>query len=529
MSRFWGMSALFAVSFFGMVGMASAAGTITGGFQGPEGQPVNATVRFLKGTTEVNTSTTNGRFSQALEAGEWSLTAQVAADAQFGAFQPLTIPRLKVDDGDSFDLGTMPVNFAIPSDADDNLEDFGSLPSQCTDAGGPIVIRTFFSDLSKGNFLYAGRSNGVTLIADQAGYTVTGDYSIYENNQPGTNTFNLTDNGDGSYTGSFTVTNTNMGGGLVILSVVGSGGARSGACTPPGPLNLDIRTMLTGSDTTNFAAVGDFRSIENFTMHVADVIKITMRKPVNMLDTNVQRFFKSIAKTFEHENGRMELNAAAAVQLQKAGAEVTFYNVPSQYTSTPEILLDGGAAGSAVSNIVYNASAKTLTFTAAHFSEYKLAPKVTFTSPTAGSSTASQTVTVTGTVNDLTASVRVHVNGIDAGSVVPNSSGQWAKTVTLTKSGSNTISALACNTSACSSSQSLSVTYSPTTTTAATSSTTTTTTTAASSSSSTSTTSSSTTLPKTGSSPVALATFLALIGIGSGLALAARRLRKERV
>lgn len=527
MNRVWVKGVLFAIAFFGLFGFASAAGTVSGTFQGPEGQTVDMTVRFKKGAETTVVNTVNGKFSQSLDPGEWSLDATAPPHPEYGAFTPFTISRLKIDESDAINLGNLPIQFAPPDSATQDLEEFPTKPAMCSDNGGPIIIRAYFTDEKKGNFIYPNRSTGVTVIADQAGYTVVGDYSTYEGNQPGTNQFSLTDNGDGTYTGSFTVTNTSQGGGMVILTVVGSGGATSRTCTDPGPYNLDIRTMLTGSDTTIFANVDDFRAIENFTMHVNGVVKITMRKPVNMLSTVVQRFFKSLAKTFESETGRMELNAAAAVQLQKAGAEVTFYNVPDQYLSAPEILLDGGAAGTAVQNVVYDRNTKTLTFVAAHFSEYKLAPKVTISSPTTGSTSETKTVTVKGTVNDLTSNLQFHVNGIDAGSTVPSSDGTYAKTVTLNRSGSNTISVVACNTSACSSSQSVAVTYSASTSTAASSSSTTsTTTTVASSSSSSSSTS--TTLPKTGATPLTGLVALALVSVGGVLFGLGRRMRKAR-
>ena len=67
------------------------------------------------------------------------------------------------------------------------------------------------------------------------------------------------------------------------------------------------------------------------------------------------------------------------------------------------------------------------------------APTIAFTSPADGTITDNPTVTVTGTANDDVAVASVTVNGVS----VPFAGGTWTATVTLTKEGSNPITAVA--------------------------------------------------------------------------------------
>ncbi|MDA1169160.1 MAG: hypothetical protein O3A36_02375 [bacterium] len=394
----------------GGVQTAWAAGTVSGTLKGSGGTTAAVSYTFTNGSTSVTGTTyASGVFSQSLDDGTWSFTATPASSFTYAS--NISLSSIVVDSGDSFNFGTIYFPFEVPAGSADDLQNaFGALPAECSLSGTPKIIRAYYTDETKGEFLYGGNSAAITVVANAAGFTVTGDYSILEGNQIGTNSVAATDNGDGTYTISHTLANTAMGGGFALIQVT-SGGSTTSTCLD-GPINMDIRSHFTGADTTIFSQVSNFRAMTNFTMHQDGIVKVKFTKALNMLDRTVQLFMMRIADKMVSETAKLDLDAKAVQEIRNAGAEITFYNVPDYGSDKPTILLDGEDPGSIVSDIVYSREAKTLTFTGGHFSEYTVVPKITVSSPEDSTvRTTDSTYTVKGSVDAVDTEINVYLNG----------------------------------------------------------------------------------------------------------------------
>ncbi len=355
-----------------------AAGTITATILGPKGEAgASATYSFSKSgsTTVTGTANSSGAISQSLDAGTWTLAITPPSTVQYA--DTLTITSVVVTDDTTLDLGNLYFRYQVPSGADSDLQELSSTPSICTDSGTPVIMRAYYEDEAKGSFLFQGNSANVIIITDSASNTVTVDYSILEGNSVGTNVVTATSQGAGKFKATYTITNTSMGGGMPIVSATRSG-STTRQCLSPGPVNLDIRTFFSGSDTTNFGAVSDFRAISNFTMHQTGVVKVTFSRAVNMLDPTVQRFMRSIASKMVGSNGSLNLDAKAVLDLKNAGAVITMYGIT---LNNPKILIDGLDDTSGIaSSLTYDKAAGTLTFNAAHFTAFTAVENTTVTS-----------------------------------------------------------------------------------------------------------------------------------------------------
>ncbi|GIW62696.1 MAG: hypothetical protein KatS3mg090_0522 [Patescibacteria group bacterium] len=239
--------------------------------------------------------------------GNWSLTLTPPSAYEYA--DTIKIPQIHIENGDDFDFGVIQFNFQAPPEAND-LESF-SLPSECSLAEGPDpkpkIFRIYYEDEKKGSFLFVGNTANIIVVADDPNYEVKADYSLVETNQFPTNPFDnsytvsATYIGNGKYKATHKVTYNQEGDGLVIIRVKNTTtGAITYGCSQPEPVNLDIRNFFTGSDTTNFLALGadpntDFRKLTNFTMHQDGVVKVVFTKQLNMLDPTVQRFMISLA------------------------------------------------------------------------------------------------------------------------------------------------------------------------------------------------------------------------------------------
>lgn len=472
---------LLALVFFWLISASvalAANGTANGTILGPQGEKSVKTSYAFKNLTTGETISGNtgasGEFSQSLAStANFSFTA--AFDKSISGFEHasnITLPYIRVPDGGTVGLGEIRAQYTVP-ETDKDLEE-GALPSQCTVApvaGAPVISRVDYVNPQYGAFMYSGRNIGVKIFTDKTGYIVGADFSIPENTQPGTKFVTAIDNGDGSYTANYTLVNTGLGGGLVTVTATNSGGLSSTACSESGPVNLDIKTvkppnvadgtgsLFTGSDTTIFRDVADFRAMENFTMHIDGIVKVVFKKKINMLDKTTQSFMKNLAKKIAKGKGTFTLDAKAAIQLKNdSNAEITMYNVP--YLDKPDIYVDDKIVTEAdAKNIVFDKDKKTLTFLASHFSEYKAVPKISEVSiPVDNSTVGSESLTVTGKVNDAAATVRVKVNGAYVPVATVASDGTFTRAITL-KAGKNTIVVEATNSIGSAVSISRTVTY----------------------------------------------------------------------
>lgn len=377
--------AFFASFFFAF--SVSADGTVSGTIVGPHGETAVVDYSFTKtGSTITGTTASDGTFSQSLANGDWALTVTPPSSFQYA--DTFSIPTIRVGTGDSFNLGTISFHYQVPAGTDSDLEEFASTPPICsTAAGTPVIFRAYYEDQQKGSFLYSGRTANIIIVADRDDYTVNVDYSYIEGDYSATpfanaNTETAVSQGNGVYKATHTVAITTEGGGMPLIKVTSTANSSTYKCLDGGPVNLDIRTFFTGSDTTDFSSVTDFRSITNFTMHQAGVVKVTFSRAVNMLDPTVQKFMKSIASKMVGANGSLNLDAKAVLELKNAGAVITMYGIN---LASPKILVDGAEDTSGVTtSLTYDRSTQTLVFNAAHFT--------TFTAVESSSGTSSPTI-----------------------------------------------------------------------------------------------------------------------------------------
>ncbi|MCL4364587.1 fibronectin type III domain-containing protein [Patescibacteria group bacterium] len=344
-----------------------ATGTVSGTITGPHGETAAVSYAFTNGGTTINGTTgSDGTFNQSLSDGTWKLT--FTPPNSFTYAQSFSIPTIPVSSGSSFNLGTLVFNFQVPTGSDSDLQQFATIPPACSTTGTPVIIRAYYEDQTKGSFLYQGRNANVIVDTDKSTYTVTVDYSILEGNSIGTNVVSAVSQGNGVYKATYVITNSHQGGGMPIISVT-DGSSTTKTCLDPGPVNLDIRSFFTGSATTDFTTVSDFRSITDFTMDEANIVKVVFTKAVDMLDPTVQRFMKSIANKMTDKNGFLSLDAKAVLELKNDGAQITFYNIT---LNNPTILVDGSSdTGGVTSAVVYDRTNHTLTFNAAHFTTFQ--------------------------------------------------------------------------------------------------------------------------------------------------------------
>lgn len=361
---------LFIYSSFSKV---SADGTVSGTIAGPHGETAAVSYSFTKtGSTVTGTTVSDGTFSQSLANGDWAFTVTPPSSFQYA--DTFTIPTIRVGTGDTFNLGTISFRYQVPTGTDSDLENFANTPPICsTAAGTPVIFRAYYEDQQKGSFLYAGRTAHIIVVADRADYTVQVDYSYIEGDYSATpfsnaNTETAVSQGNGKYKATHTVALATMGGGMPLIKVTSTASSSTYKCLDGGPVNLDIRTFFSGSETTNFSSVTDFRSISNFTMHQTGVVKVTFSQAVNMLDPTVQRFMRSIGSKMVGANGSLNLDARAVLELKNAGAVITMYGIN---LNSPKIQIDGiDDASGVTSSLTYDKSTQTLIFNAAHFTTF---------------------------------------------------------------------------------------------------------------------------------------------------------------
>ncbi len=346
-----------------------AVGTVTATILDPHGTAVpSASYTFSKGASTVTgTTDSGGVISQSLSAGTWSLSVTPPSSVLYA--DTLTISTIFIADGSTAAMGNIYFTFQVPSGTDSDLGQFATIPVQCTASGTPVIMRAYYEDETKGSFLFQGRNASVIVVTDDPTNTVTVDYSIIEGHAIGTDVVAAVSQGGGKFKATRVIANTALGGGMPIVTATRSSSS-TGYCPPAGPVNLDIRTFFTGSQTTDFSSVTDFRAIPNFTMHQTNVVKVTFNKSVDMLDPTVQRFMKSIAQKMVGSNGSLNLDAKAVLELKNAGASVTFYGIT---LNNPKVQVDGKDDATGVaSSITYDRNAHTLTFNAGHFTTFTL-------------------------------------------------------------------------------------------------------------------------------------------------------------
>lgn len=325
-------------------------------------------------------------------------------------------------------------------------------------AAAPVISGYDLTTKRGGGWWYDGDGAvTVKVKTDGANYTVVCDYSSlppFGSEKKVT----ATNNGDKTYTCSFTPGNSGVqGGGMVILSATNTSNettvdqpsfptsANEMPDTSKSPMimtNINPKTMTPPSDkadmkmgpeTTDFSTITDFKKA-TVTMHIqkggADFAKMTFTN-IDMTDmATLKNMFQVFHLLEATANGEFKFDPNAQSTLKKANASITMYGLKDKYTSAPDILIDGKYDPEAVKGITFDVAAGTVTFSAAHFSTFEAVPKITDVTP-ADNSTAGETVEIKGKVNDKSATVKIKLDDVDQGSITVGSDGSFSKTLSL--------------------------------------------------------------------------------------------------
>ncbi|EKD46784.1 MAG: hypothetical protein ACD_67C00063G0001 [uncultured bacterium] len=98
--------------------------------------------------------------------------------------------------------------------------------------------------------------------------------------------------------------------------------------------------------------------------------RIAFSMPIDFMSFNFMQFMNSFGQNMETSEGRIALNADVVGGFANYGATLTMYNVPE--FDDPIILVDGKEdKGEVVSNLAYDKNARTLTFSAKHFTSFE--------------------------------------------------------------------------------------------------------------------------------------------------------------
>lgn len=327
-----------------------------------------------------------------------------------------------------------------------------------------------------GGWVYKGDSD-IKLVVDTDAntYSVACDFSSVPPSGT-TKKATATANGDTTYTCTQAVpSTTDQGGGVAIITAVNTSTGETTVRAPSFPtganefpdtssatgspmimMNINPKTMTPpddpkfkdfkmGADTTDFSAITNFKKA-TITFHIQksgkDIVKFTFTE-VDMTDfATLKNMFQIFQLMESAVDGKFKYDPATQSVLKNAKASMTLFGLPDTYVSDPEILVDGKSED--VGTVTFSSSAKSVTFTAPHFSEFAAVPKITIDSPSDGAKVSTTEVTVKGSVSDSKAKVTIVVNDKDQGDVTVGSDGKFEKKVTLTKK-ENTITVDASN------------------------------------------------------------------------------------
>ncbi len=140
-----------------------------------------------------------------------------------------------------------------------------------------------------------------------------------------------------------------------------------------------------GGDTTNWSEIEDFSNVSNLTFEIPNFGKIRFLESLNLLDWNTITGLINFSNNFLIDQQRAMINSSALRALNKS-ARITFYNVSFNGTQSEiasKIKVDGHVC-SFCTNIVWNNTAKILSFDVPHWSEYEVdteGPDITIISP----------------------------------------------------------------------------------------------------------------------------------------------------
>lgn len=140
-------------------------------------------------------------------------------------------------------------------------------------------------------------------------------------------------------------------------------------------MQADMNEMEGESVETNLWDATNWHNVENlYFEHSTNGTpdgRIAFSEPIDFMSYAFMNFMQHFGENMEAETGYISLDADTVGGFANYGASLTMYNVPDY--NDPEILVDGEPdSNGIVSNIVYNRSNNTITFSAAHFSSFEV-------------------------------------------------------------------------------------------------------------------------------------------------------------
>lgn len=428
---------------------AHAASTIQATFLGPNGETGAIHYNFHKSTGGDTAGVTNssGIMSQSLPAGLYTLT--VTAPTQIPFLGDMLLDNLNFADSATIKMGTFYFRHDDPTTPENEAQTgglgSGTFPGECSLQGNPQIYNLEPLDETHRGFAYAGHEIGVKIFSDQPGYTAVADFSIMEGQSPGTTLVSGVDNGDGTYTFPHILGNTSLVPTFAPITVKLTDGSASTSERCLGTItNMDIRLFVPalGGDTTILSELPSFRNGINYTLNFGGVVRVVFHGPIDATDPLIAGFFSEVIQSVHYDVGTFGMSLETLSHIHLSNTTITMFNLP--YTFTPEITRDNQPAGSVVSNVQYDANARTLTFDTSHYSTYKALPTVKINTPENSSTTSASSITIDGAVNDPAATATFALNGGDASSLSLSGGGVFTKHADL-QMGENTITFAASN------------------------------------------------------------------------------------
>lgn len=192
---------------------------------------------------------------------------------------------------------------------------------------------------------------------------------------------------------------------------------------------------------TNLFDATDWHNVQNlYFQHSTNGVvdgRISFSQPIDFMSYDFMRFMTQFGEAMEVERGIIGLDADIVGGMENYGATLTMYNVPAY--NNPAVLVDGHRdTSSVVSNFSYDKTNRTITFSARHFTTFKvvekakikkLAPRISGVAKTQDESTL--TLTITGSNLDEKAAVRL--NNVRASSVKLEDNNTLVATFSLSK------------------------------------------------------------------------------------------------
>ena len=178
---------------------------------------------------------------------------------------------------------------------------------------------------------------------------------------------------------------------------------------PVASVTLPSEFKQEGSQTTDLSKLTteSAKSVSNFTLDNVGIGSIKYLEAVDLSSQDTANKFKNLSSYVQISYGKVKVDSEALGVLNKNEQINLNMNLVDGYEIV--ILKDGEVVDGAVSNIVYKDG--VLSFEVGGFSEYVIKPILTLDD--VESETNKKIISITGGVSDLSASVKMIVNGVE--------------------------------------------------------------------------------------------------------------------